>query len=465
MGLRSRQHDASRRGAAHRGEAASARSQLHGVTIERRSGGLIEKEVQRHPSVALAEAVAELREQALVELGELRCRRLRPLARTPRSAARSLWSSRVGVTTCTPTRRSPRCDPRSGVMPRPLIVRTSPAWMPGRTSSSTGPSRDSIVVVVPRIASGIETSQGGEQVVALPAEDLVGRDGHLEVQVAVRAAGGTDLAGARAAAGADRSRRRPGCRSTPCGERARGPDPGRSRRGTGWSCRSPGTMPQGWLVTTLPRRLRTWRWTCPAPWQMSQVTGEVPGWQQDPVHVSHRTAVSTSSSRCVAEDDVLELERDADERVLAALAPRARPPGSSAARCAEERLEDVAEAAEALGAARPAERRVAHVVARALLRVAQHVVRVRHELEPLRRVGARVHVRVQLAREAPVRLLDLIRRRVARDAENLIVVSHNRLPARALRGIVWSYRQRVCSSSRIRLRYRATARTAARLVG
>ena len=74
--------------------------------------------------------------------------------------------------------------------------------------------------------------------------------------------------------------------------------------------------------------------------------------------------------------------------------------------------------------------RAAHVVARALIGVAQHVVGVRHELEALGRVLAGVHVGVQLACEAPVRLLDLVGRRVARDAEDLVVVSHNRLPVR-----------------------------------
>ena len=199
---------------------------------------------------------------------------------------------------------------------------------------------------------------------------------------------------------------------------------------------------------------------------MSHVTGDVPGWQHEPVHVSHRTAVSTSSSRCVPKTTSL----SSSVTRTSASWPRSRrergrpgrpPPG----RRTEERLEDVAEASEAGTASGAAERGVAHVVARALLGVAQDVVGVRHELEPLGGVGPRVHVRVQLARQTPVRLLDLFRRRVTRDAENLIVVSHNRLPARALRGIVWSYLQRVCSSSRIRLRYRATARTAARLVG
>ena len=45
---------------------------------------------------------------------------------------------------------------------------------------------------------------------------------------------------------------------------------------------NPWHVPQGALVTTLPSRLRTVRWMCPDPPQMSHVTGEVPGWQHDP---------------------------------------------------------------------------------------------------------------------------------------------------------------------------------------
>ena len=138
-----------------------------------------------------------------------------------------------------------------------------------------------------------------------------------------------------------------------------------------------------------------------------------------------------------------------DEGVLSALAPRTWAPRALASRRSEEGLEDVAESAEA--ALPAAERRVvaAEVVARTLIRVAEHVVGVRHELEPFGRVRARVHVGVQFACEAAVRLLDLVRRRVARDAEHLVVVSHNRLPVRAQRGIVWSQmpRQRALSSS------------------
>ena len=41
------------------------------------------------------------------------------------------------------------------------------------------------------------------------------------------------------------------------------------------------------------------RWIWPVPWQMSHITGEVPGTQHEPSHVAHSTAVFTSRSRLV----------------------------------------------------------------------------------------------------------------------------------------------------------------------
>src|SRR5690606_22275689 len=73
-----------------------------------------------------------------------------------------------------------------------------------------------------------------------------------------------------------------------------------------------------------------------------------------------------------AEDHVGEVESDADERVLAAPATRPWASGSRTA-AAEEGLEHVAETAEAARAAEGAAV-AAHVVALALLRIAQHVI-------------------------------------------------------------------------------------------
>src|SRR5688500_7094870 len=123
-----------------------------------------------------------------------------------------------------------------------------------------------------------------------------------------------------------------------------------------------------------------------------------------------------------AEDDVAELQGDPYQRVLPALAARTwTDAAGAAAGCAEEGLEDVAESAEL---ARPAaaERRVAaaHVVPASFVRVAQHVVGVGHQLEPLGGVRTRVDVGVQLPRQAPVRLLDVVGAGVASDTQHFV---------------------------------------------
>ena len=87
-----------------------------------------------------------------------------------------------------------------------------------------------------------------------------------------------------------------------------------------------------------------------------------------------------------AEDDLLEAHLDADQRVLAALATRARAaPGLARS---EERLEDVAEPAEALAASAAEAALAAEVVLLALPRVGEHVVGVRDHLEPFGCLGA-----------------------------------------------------------------------------
>ncbi len=121
-----------------------------------------------------------------------------------------------------------------------------------------------------------------------------------------------------------------------------------------------------------------------------------------------------------AEHDLVEVDLDAQERVLAALPARTRSGRATLGR-PEEGLEDVAEPERAAAVAEAGLR--AEVVALALLGVAQHVVGVRHELEALGRLLARVDVRMQLARELPVRLLDLVRGRRSLDAQHLVMVS------------------------------------------
>ena len=112
-----------------------------------------------------------------------------------------------------------------------------------------------------------------------------------------------------------------------------------------------------------------------------------------------------------------ELDLEPDQRVLAApgARPRARasgPPGLAA----EEGVHDVGEreaGALAEATAHPAERVAAAVVRRPLLRVAKHLVGAPDLLEPRLRLRVGVDVRVQLAGELAVGLLDGLGVRVA----------------------------------------------------
>src|SRR6185295_6564101 len=84
---------------------------------------------------------------------------------------------------------------------------------------------------------------------------------------------------------------------------------------------------------------------------------------------------------------------------------------------AEERLEEIADAEVAETLAVPE-----HVVALAPLGVGKHLVRLGDRFEALAPVGRLARVWVVLARELAVRAADLIRRRGARHAEELVVV-------------------------------------------
>ena len=104
--------------------------------------------------------------------------------------------------------------------------------------------------------------------------------------------------------------------------------------------------------------------------------------------------------------------------------PRTRRPTEE--RLAEERGEDVREAAEVGVHGREtaaAEARVPEAVVRPpTLRVGEHLVRLGDGPEPQLRVRLLAHVRVELARQIPERALDLGVARVPRDAEQLVVV-------------------------------------------
>ncbi len=121
-----------------------------------------------------------------------------------------------------------------------------------------------------------------------------------------------------------------------------------------------------------------------------------------------------------------QLDLEPDQRVLAAAYSRARPAAlaGSAGLTAEEGVHDVGEreagALAEVGAA--AERVAATVVRRPLLRVGQHLVGLRDDLEPLLGLRVRVDVRVQLPGEASVGLLDGVGVRIAGDTEQGVEV-------------------------------------------
>ena len=127
-----------------------------------------------------------------------------------------------------------------------------------------------------------------------------------------------------------------------------------------------------------------------------------------------------------SEDDLVKVEFDPDQGILAAFAPGPWPAAAASA-SAEEGLEDVAEVSEVAVETGVAARSTvaAVVVVVPLFRVAQHVVGVRDMLEPLRRVCAGVHVGVELAGEAAVCLLDFVCGGIAGDAEYFVMVSQS----------------------------------------
>ena len=129
------------------------------------------------------------------------------------------------------------------------------------------------------------------------------------------------------------------------------------------------------------------------------------------------------------ESRVLEFDLHIDAAVGAPLDLAPAPAGG---RPAEERLEDVAEAAEvraieATSHVEPAESSVAvAVVGRALLGIRQHLVRLAGLLEAHLRPVLLIAVRVVLHRQAPEGLLDVLRRGVPGHPQHLVVVALRR---------------------------------------
>ena len=171
--------------------------------------------------------------------------------------------------------------------------------------------------------------------------------------------------------------------------------------------------------------LVTWL-TSPRPLQTSQVTGCVPGAEPSPEQVGQTTAVSTTSSLVVPN---AHSARSRSTRMVALRPRRARlrgprgaaPPPKKASIRSLNGKPGRAEPASARAAALRV-RVGAEVVHLALLRVREHLVGLGDFLEALLQLRIRIHVRVQLAGEPPVGLLDLVRARIAADAENPVVV-------------------------------------------
>ena len=182
---------------------------------------------------------------------------------------------------------------------------------------------------------------------------------------------------------------------------------------------------QGWLIEKKP-----WPWeSMPRPWQRGQVSVLVPGSAPDPEQVGqvsdfgHRDRDLGPGHRVVEGDPHVGLEVAAAHRVIAR-------PTTAAVEDRREDVADVAGEATALTAERPgsallaaAEQATTAVVGLALLGVREHVVGLLDFLEALLGFGVTgVAVRVVLAHQFAVRLLDLVGRRLLRDAECFVEV-------------------------------------------
>ena len=119
------------------------------------------------------------------------------------------------------------------------------------------------------------------------------------------------------------------------------------------------------------------------------------------------------------------LKIEPNQRILTAAHPR---PRAARGLLAKHRVHQIGEV-EASGAKSTveathatAQRIAATVVEVTLLGILQHLVRLSDTLEPLSRIRLLCHVGMQLHRKLAVRLLDLLRCRIARDAQDLVVV-------------------------------------------
>ncbi len=204
------------------------------------------------------------------------------------------------------------------------------------------------------------------------------------------------------------------------------PSPEHSWHGCGIVVPKPWHCGHGRDVMTWPRKDRCTCWISPRPLHMTQVSVAAARSRAGGVAGVAAHGGVDGQLAGAAEDGVGEGDLDADEGVLAASGARARAALRAAA---EERIHDVAEvegAAAVAATACRAERIAAQVVHLALLGVAEHLVRGRDQLEPLLVLGIGVDVGMQLARQPPIGLLDLLRGRVPGHAQQGVVVGAHR---------------------------------------
>ena len=182
------------------------------------------------------------------------------------------------------------------------------------------------------------------------------------------------------------------------------------------------------MFTIWPRIVCATRRCSPVPLQSGQVSGSVPGSPPAPSQRGQVTSVGKLDLLRDAEDRLGEL----DGQVVAQVGARHHPltTARSRGRPAEEGVEDVAERAEATAEAlEPARRRALHpgvaehVVGAAALAVREDAVRLVELLEALLGAVAGVDVGMVALREATEGTLDLGVVRVARDAEDVVVVA------------------------------------------
>ncbi len=176
---------------------------------------------------------------------------------------------------------------------------------------------------------------------------------------------------------------------------------------------------------TVPKMLRRTSWTCPDPPHVWQRCGDVPGAEPLPPQRSHPCIRLTSTSRCTPNaasrnSSVTSANRSSPWAVRVRRPPPRRRPNVPVPKNASNRSEMSPNGGRHRAAA------AVRVVLRALVAVGQDLVRGRDLLEPLDGGRIGVHVRVVLASEPPIGLPDVLGRRVACDAEDLVEVAYRR---------------------------------------